>query len=101
MIALWPIFLGAKTRLHSKENECILQCLQQALGPGTPCAFVTKDNQSEEEMRRLGYNILGSAHVPQKDFELPRGKNASLDEFSRTSQRNKCVVTIALTSELS
>jgi hypothetical protein len=57
------------------------------------CAFITKDESLLPVMIGLGYEILGVAHVPQKDFALPSSKRGKNNNDQGGSSSN-CIVTI-------
>jgi hypothetical protein len=76
----------------------MLDQLANTLGSATPCAFITKGENLQDDMKRLGYSILGTAHVPRRAFTLPKGeeksKNGNGDSSSRKGSNNY-VVTFA------
>ena len=86
---------GQNTIAYQDDNIRILERLGASLRPGTPCAIMSKLPQLQTEMKRLGFNILGDAHVPQKDFVLPRGKKNKESRGQGQKGSSDCVVTIA------
>lgn len=92
---------GINSVSYKNEHSAILRSVARRVLPGTPCALVTKSIHVQRELQSLGYDIVGHAHVPQRDFALPRGSKTK--RGSNNNKRNKrdssssdCVVTIAL-----
>ena len=98
MIANLP--WGQNTMLYYNENIHILDSLQSSLRPGAPCAIISKDLELQKDMERLGYHILGTAHIPPLHFVLPTGKNKNAqkrnEETFHKERKSHCVVTVAL-----
>eukprot|EP00980_Cylindrotheca_fusiformis_P010460 scaffold2322_cov135-Cylindrotheca_fusiformis.AAC.19 len=85
---------GVNSKDFLDQNKEILRSVRSRIEPGTPCAFVTRTSDLGL-FNSVQYRILGQAHVPQRDFALPRGrKKQNTKELDRNG-RNKCVVTIA------
>ena len=77
-----------------KQNERILQSVRARIDEGIKCAFVTR--QSDMDIfTNTGYEILGQAYVPQREFILPKGKKKSNSKDLNRNGRDHCVVTIA------
>lgn len=107
-----PHLQGRNSVLYVNENERILQSVRSQIKTGTPCAFITRPSNSGEDKGPLllfestGFDVLGQAFVPQRDFLLPVGKKKSKksqiensttqDSDSDARKKNQCVVTIAL-----
>ena len=72
----------------------ILRRLRRKLKSGAYCAFVTKDESLELVIESLGYKIIDSAHVPQKNFVLPSSKKGQKNKPDKGNSSN-CVVTLA------
>ena len=100
---------GRNSILYVDENERILRSVRSQIETGTPCAFITRPSNSGEDQgpsllfESTGFDVLGQAFVPQRDFLLPVGKKKSKksntqDSDSDTRKKNQCVVTIALAS---
>ena len=91
---------GLNTIDYQNENAKILQSVRTRIRAGTPCAFVTKDSHLAL-YERVGFQVVGEACVPQRDFVLPSGKKKGHVEDCREAKddrngRNSCVITIAL-----
>lgn len=97
---------GLNTAKCTDENVRILQGLHKMLPPGVPCAFVAKENL-QPQLQKIGYRVLGQAHIPQRNFDLPQSekkkKKKGADE-NQTQQRpqvrkgrSDCIITIAET----
>jgi hypothetical protein len=67
--------------------------LRRKLRNGSYCAFITKDESLQHEMESLGYKVIGSAHVPQRNFILPSSKKRKKNKAERDGSSD-CVVTI-------
>lgn len=95
---------GQNTVLYS-SNFRILQNLASFLGRGAPCAFITKTQVSKAQMEQIGFKVLGTAHIPQQNFQLPKGRKAKRkndgddEQSSGNESSSKCVVTVALAPE--
>ena len=63
------------------------------LSNGAFCAFITKDESLIPVMENLGYNLIASAQVPQRDFVLPSSKKKKQNKDDRTGSSD-CVLTI-------
>ena len=105
---------GRNSILYSNENERILRSVRSQIETGTPCAFVTRPSNSGEDkgpsllFESTGFDVLGQAFVPQREFLLPAGKkkgkkpqNKNSDNGDSDSSRtqNQCVITIARAKE--
>lgn len=85
---------GINSRDYLNQNDQILRTIRSGIEAETPCAFVTR-NSDLGLFNSTNYEILGQAHVPQRDFVLPKGdKKKNSKELDRNG-RNHCVVTIA------
>jgi tRNA G10 N-methylase Trm11 len=86
---------GVNSVEYLQENDRILRSVRARISTGIPCAFVTRDPDITL-FTGAGFEVLGQAHVPQRDFSLPKGKKKrqSDDEVERNG-RNRCVITIA------
>jgi hypothetical protein len=71
----------------------ILAQLRTKLHNGAYCAFITKDESLKSVIGDLGYNVIDSSHVPQKNFALPASKKRKKNK-SDMSGSSDCVVTI-------
>jgi tRNA G10 N-methylase Trm11 len=92
VVANLPWGINSKDLLD--QNQRILRSVRSRIEPGTPCAFVTRESDLDL-FNNTGYRVLGQAHVPQRDFSLPKGtKKQHANELGRNG-RNQCVVTIA------
>jgi hypothetical protein len=108
---------GVNTIQYQDENSRILRAVRNCLefgssrrdnrGAGIPCAFVTKESDSYL-FEAAGYEVLGEAHVPPRDFDLPggkkttkrlseRGRPTTRDDANPRNYRNNCVVTFVRT----
>ena len=89
---------GQNTIASSDENVRILEQVAKNLRKRTVCAFVTKNADLHKHFERLGYSVLGTAPVPPKHFELPRGNKNKKENEAVSSGRTSsdCVVTIVL-----
>jgi len=98
---------GRNSILYVDENKRILRSVRSQIIAGTPCAFITRPSDSGEDkapsllFESTGFDVLGQAFVPQRDFLLPiskktRKKNpgAQNSDTDRDKQ-NQCVITIA------
>ena len=87
---------GINSVEYSGENVRILQSIRQRLAKGTPCAFITKGSELEL-FEDSGFDVLGQAHVPQRNFQLPKGKkNIKGATDDKRNGRNSCIITIVL-----
>merc|ERR1712194_273299 len=101
---------GRNSILYIEENERILRSIRSQIHRGTPCAFITRPSDSEEDkgpsllFESTGFHVLGQAFVPQRNFLLPPGKKQRKKLSSKNSRnkssgfsrkQNQCVVTIA------
>lgn len=97
MIANLP--WGQNTLLYYNENVHILDSLSSSLRPGAPCAIISKDAELQKDMHRLGYHIIGSAHIPPLNFVLPTGKKGNVqkrnEDASQKERSSNCVITIS------
>jgi hypothetical protein len=59
------------------ENARILKSLPKSLWCRAPCAFISKEVELQKYKKRLGYHVLGSAHIPPQNLDLPSSKKAS------------------------
>jgi len=84
---------GQNSIAYLDENKSILRNIATLVPPQTPCAFVTKTISLQQDMKALGYQLVGHAHVPPKDFELPMGNKQQSKRHRRSS--SDCVITIA------
>lgn len=89
-------------------NSRILQSIRRRIADGTPCAFVTRPSTlssgsaSSSLFEQAGFEILGQAFVPQRDFGLPTSKKKprGWDKGdAATQQKQQCLVTIAIAGE--
>jgi len=92
---------GQNSVLYYNNNVHILESLPSSLPPGAPCAFISKDVKLQKDMNRLGYQILGTAHIPPLGFVLPsgkktRGKKKIRGDTAQDDSSSICVVTVAL-----
>ncbi len=55
----------------------ILKSLPKSLWCRAPCAFISKEVELQKYKKRLGYHVLGSAHIPPQNLDLPSSKKAS------------------------
>jgi SAM-dependent methyltransferase len=85
---------GINTMDYLNQNENILRSVRARVGKNTPCAFVTR-NPDSDLFTKTGYQVLGQAHVPQRDFVLPKGKKKKDTKDVERNGRNQCVITIA------
>jgi len=106
---------GRNSVAYLEENEKILHLVREQIPTGTPCAFITRQSHSAIEnpsllFARTGYEVLGQAHVPQRDFLLPTArkkkvkpteiaKENPVDDFCIEERSNQCIITIATASE--
>jgi tRNA G10 N-methylase Trm11 len=87
---------GINSVEYSGETVHIIQSIRQRLIKGTPCVFITKES-GLELFEDSGFEILGRAHVPQRNFQLPKGKkNIKNAVDGERNGRNSCIVTIVL-----
>jgi SAM-dependent methyltransferase len=89
--------------LYNNENVRILESLPQSLHFGAPCGFISKSIELQRDMNRLGYQILGTAHIPPQNLALPsgkrggkRGRGSREDKDFPDKRKEICVVTVAL-----
>jgi len=104
---------GKNSVLYIDENERILCSVRSQIQVGTPCAFVTRssnadDNKSPTHLFETnGFHILGQSFVPQRDFLLPSGgkRKRKKDQIGKSKKegylitshsQNQCVITIAM-----
>lgn len=102
---------GVNSVDYRDENESILRAIRACLekngagGDDIPCAFVTRDSNCRM-FEETGFKILGQAHIPPKDFELPKDRKhrksaqrgGSKENIpSSRNYRNNCVITFAKT----
>jgi hypothetical protein len=86
---------GVNSVDYIDENYRILRSIHVRLSSDTPCVFVTKSEESKM-FQETGYEILAQAHIPPRDFTLPRSKKKKdLEDGDARNGRNSCVVTIA------
>lgn len=94
--------------LYVDENKRILRSVRSQIKAGTPCAFITRPSEKDEGPLSLfesnGFEILGQAFVPQRDFRLPASKKKRKkktktddDEVGSTPawNQNQYVITVA------
>lgn len=101
---------GRNSVLYIDENARILCSIRAQIKTGTPCAFITRPSNSDEDkgpsslFESTGFDILGQAFVPQRDFLLPKGKknrkkptteNSHNEDSGPTRKHDQCVITIA------
>lgn len=87
---------GQNTITYCDENVRILERVSNKLREKTVCAFITKDTDLHKHFERLGYRVLGSAAVPPKQFQLPRGNKNKNEAASEVRSSSDCVITIVL-----
>lgn len=87
---------GVNSVDYLEENNRILHAVRSRISSGTPCAFVTRES-SMFLFAGAGFQVLGQAHVPQREFKLPKGKKKHKPDNAEEARngRNRCVVTIA------
>lgn len=105
---------GRNSILYIDENERILRSVRSQIQTGTPCAFITRPSNSGEDkgpsllFESTGFDVLGQAFVPQRDFLLPAGKkkrkkpqtkNSDNGDSDSSRKQNQCVITIAQAKE--
>lgn len=106
---------GRNSVLYIDENERILRSVRSQIKIGTPCAFITRPSNSGENkgpsllFESTGFDVLGQAFVPQRDFLLPLGKkkrkktsteNSDDGDSASARNQNQCVVTIARAEDI-
>ena len=98
---------GQNTPTYYEENTKILAAFKRLLRPGSPCAVISRDIDIQIELMRLGYDMLGTAFIPQSNFRLPKSKKrkrgVSKDgeedrDSSTPGSTSRCVVTFAVTA---
>ena len=77
--------LGHNTVNGADQIEQLLLVARRFLSGGVPCAFVLK--KPIESWGQLGYRVLGQAHIPQRNFQLPGQR-----QRDAPSGRSDCVV---------
>ena len=71
---------GRNSVLYVDENERILRSIRSQIQMDTPCAFITRPSNAGEDQGpsqlfdATGFDVLGQAFVPQRDFLLPKAK---------------------------
>jgi hypothetical protein len=91
---------GQNSVHYSQQNTDILASIRRVVAAHVPCAFVSK--QPLLDMEKLGYEVVGTAQIPQRNFVLPTGsksiaKAGTASTTGRKTGRSDCVVTIAMT----
>ena len=85
--------------VNIQQNQDILKSVRARIGENVKCAFVTGQTDANDNDTSLftetGYEILGQAHVPQRDFILPKGNKKPKSKTIERKGRDQCVVTIA------
>jgi tRNA G10 N-methylase Trm11 len=88
---------GQNTIAYHNENNRILETLTSSLTRRIPCAFITKNDQLQNHMNKLGYEIMGVAHIPPKGIQFPSLKKnvggAKIDSSHLST--SSCVIVIA------
>ena len=80
---------------YTRESERIVSAIRRNLSVGVPCAFVCKTESSVTSWVRLGYRVLGKAHIPQLNFRLPEHNKKGTEEkgpLDPRKHRGDCVV---------
>ena len=105
---------GRNSISYIDENERILRSVRSQIEIGTPCAFITRPSNAGEDkgpsllFTSTGFDVLGQAFVPQRDFVLPIGKkkrkkpqteNSKNQDPGSARKQNQCVVTITRAKE--
>lgn len=81
----------------------LLSAIRKILQPGVPCVFFYKDDddtaQGDLYWEQLGYNVIGHASIPQKNFVLPKEgkKEKKRSEESGLTGRSSCIVSLVET----
>ena len=84
----------------------MMSSIRRELPKGIPCAFVYKDIEERPETDRMdwwlemGFQLLGTARIPQKNFALPfkgRKKKKKASPESERTGRSDCVVALVKT----
>ena len=101
-----PVILqGRNSILYVDENKRILLSVRSQIQVGTPCVFITRPSDSGNDKGPLllfesaGFNVLGQAFVPQRDFLLPtsKKKNPRIGNIDNDrDKQNQCVITVVL-----
>jgi hypothetical protein len=87
---------GINSVEYSGENVRIIQSIRQRLAKCTPCAFISKES-GLELFQENGFEVLGQACVPQRDFQLPKGvKNIKGAVDDKRNGRSSCIITVVL-----
>ncbi|KAG7359109.1 hypothetical protein IV203_015698 [Nitzschia inconspicua] len=77
---------GRNSVKYMEENEQIISVIRKRITVGTPCAFITRPTTSViddglESMRQFfeqaGFEVLGQANVPPREFQLPKSEKMS------------------------
>ena len=97
---------GRNSVLYRDEIQRILGSVRSQIEVGTPCAFITRPSDSGKDkgpsflFESTGFDVLGQAFVPQRNFLLPaskKKKNSGIGNSGSTKDnRNQCVITVAL-----
>ena len=85
---------GVNSIEYLEENWRILDAVRSRISTAIPCAFVTRD-PSLDLFRDTGFEVVGQAYVPQREFTLPKGKKKRDSVEIERNNRNRCVVTFA------
>ena len=94
---------GQNSIEYINENRLILENVRSRIQAGIPCAIITRDD-SIQLLESRGFDVLGQAFVPQREFVLPKGKKRKKKHFDndkeehQDSRNNICVITIARSS---
>jgi len=106
----------------SPDTASLLASIRQVLSVGVPCVFLYKENTldddddddghnnaesamgSSEWWKALGYQYLGHAHIPPRDFLLPMTekhvrKEPNKELRTRRTGRSDCVIAVVETME--
>ena len=86
---------GLNSIQYIDDNRRILTSIREQIRPGTPCAFITKEDIPF--LDDLGYETVEKASVPTANFELPLGKRkeSSSLNLGGEKKRNSCIVVLA------
>ena len=103
---------GLNTPTYYEEDMKIIEALRKLLRRGSPCAFISRDIDIQKELRRLQYDVLGTAFIPHSNFRLPTSEKKNkkpkkrvisvVDEDAwesstdNVSSSSRCIVTFAI-----
>ena len=65
---------GQNTVDYLNENTEIVRAVRTTLDIGVPCAYIARDERICDVLEETGYEILGLAAIPQRNFHRPKQK---------------------------